>query len=385
MKTVLPVALVTFVLGCLAGAFYARRHVESPAAPVTATGGTAVAPDSADLEKRVADAEKKVAATENLLAKATQRNKELEARLEKGSSGGKAAKKALTPEEAAAKAEELKGKIKVLVEKKDGKALIKLMHELAALGEAGYAAAIEISGILSQDVEGEKGVLGISRNEFYMSFGGPMVPLMVWSMSHADDVPAGFRVGAAYALPWQRDADAGKIFLDSLKTEKNADVAKAMAENLEGLVRPEMASDLAALARANTGNPAVLMPLVQSLSGIGNEEAIGYLEQFARDENPVLKSEAEVALIAVHPPAAGLLITYTAPNSQAEVAGIRRGDVITTYNGVPVSNLDELRAEIGKTSGEELVTVMVNRKGEVVPLQIKGQKIGINGKAVAPK
>lgn len=383
MKVALPVALIAFALGLVAGMFFPRNREGGDSDRAGTPPATADA-STKDLADRAAAAEKKSADQDAELAKARGRIKELEAQLPKGD-GKVAKKKPKTPEEVAAYVEELRGRIPELVEKKDGKALIKLMHELASLGEQGYMSAIEISGILSQDVESGELKLGISQNEFYMAFGGPMVPVMVWGLGQGENVPAGFRIGAAYGLPWQRDVDAGKIFLEALKTEKNADVARALAENLSGIVKPEMASDLAAAAKANLENPAVLPSIIQSLGNISTDEAVGYLEEFARSDNESLRNEAELALIAVRPPAAGLLITYTAPNSQAETAGIRRGDIIVSYNGQAVKDLASLRDEIGRTGGDALVTVMVNRKGEMIPLTIKGSKIGINGKAVAPK
>ncbi|MBI2921322.1 MAG: PDZ domain-containing protein [Planctomycetes bacterium] len=129
----------------------------------------------------------------------------------------------------------------------------------------------------------------------------------------------------------------------------------------------------------------MLPSIIQSLGNISSDEAVKYLEEFARSDNESLRNEAELALIAVHPPAAGLLVTYTAPNSQAETAGMKRGDIIVSYNGQAVKDLEALREEMNRTGGDSLVTVMVNRKGEMIPLTIKGSKIGINGKAVAPK
>jgi hypothetical protein len=386
VKTLIPAALVSLAAGFGLGLFYERHHGKrSPeeAAPKPADGAPEAKPDSG-LEARAAAAETLAGEREAELKKAKARIRELEAK--DGPVGPAAAKKKPeSPEEIAAYLEEAKKRIEELVAKKDGKALVKLMHELAALGEPGYMLAIEISGIIAADVQGGSRELGLSQNEFYMAFGGPMTPLLVWGLQKGEEIPAGFRVGAAWSLPWQKDVDAGKLFLEVLKTEKNADVARAISQNLEGILKPEMAGDLAAAAKANSEDPAVLAAILGNLGAIGNDEAARYLDEFAASDNATLRTEAEIALLSIRPPAAGVLITYTAPNSQAEIAGLQRGDIITSYNGQPVTDMDALRDRIEETSGDQLVSVTVNRKGEIVTLQLKGSKVGIGGKGVAPK
>lgn len=384
MKLALPAALLAFALGTVAGVlFERRRHVEAPASAPASVEEKASAP-AAEADGRVAEAEKKAAEAQAELAKAKERISKLEAK--PAGKREKGEKPVLSPEEAKAKAEELRAKIPDLVAKKDGKALVKLMHELAELGEAGYLAAIEISGILSEDVEGGKNVLGLSRNEFYMAFSGPMLPVMVWGLQKGEEIPAGFRAGAAYALPWHPELEPGKLFLETLKTEKNADVARALADNLEGIAKEGMEGDLAALVPGYADNARILSSLMDSLVKIGSDEALASLDGFSRSANDAVRAEAEIALIAVKPPAEGILITLTVPNSQAENVGIKRGDIITGYNGQPVTDFDALREQMKSVPAGQVVTITVNRKGEIIPLQIKGgAKIGIDGKDVKPK
>lgn len=387
MKIALPIALVAFIVGCIAGVFVEKHRASGTAAAVVPgttapTEGTA-APETA---ARIDEAEKKAAAASAELAKANKRIAKLEQDLGKPVPKGVGEKVALTPEEAKAKLEELHARIPDLVAKKDGKALVKLMQDMAALGEVGYMAAIEVSGILSQDVEGGKNELGLSRNEFYMAFGGPMIPVQVWAMQKGDEIPAGFRAGAAWALPWHPEVEPGKLFLDTLKTEKNADVIAAIAQNLDNVAKAGMEGDLAALVPQFADNTRMLGSIIDSLVKIGSPDAISSIDALSRSANDAIRAEAEIGMIAIHPPEAGILITVTVPNSQAENVGIKRGDIITSYNGQVVGDFDSLREQMQKAAPGSVVTVTVNRKGEVIPLQIKaGAKIGIDGKDVKPK
>jgi hypothetical protein len=387
MKIALPVALVAFVVGCLAGMFVERHRAAG--ATVAAAPGTSQGPapsGASEADTRADEAEKKYAAAAADLAKAKEKIAKLEAKSGKTPPKETEPKVALTPEQAKARLEELRAQIPDLVAKKDGKALIKLMHDLAALGEVGYMAAIEVSGILAQDVEGGKNELGLSRNEFYMAFSGPMIPVQVWAFQKGDEIPAGFRAGAAWALPWHPEVEPGKLFLDALKTEKNADVLAAIAQNLDNVAKAGMEGDLAALVPQYADNSKMLGSLVDSLVKIGSPEALASVEELSRSTNDAIRAEAEIGMLAIRPPEQGILITLTVPNSQADNVGIKRGDIITSYNGTKVTDFDALREEMQKAAPGSVVTVTVNRKGEVIPLQIKaGAKIGIDGKDVKPK
>jgi len=383
MKVAIPVALLAFLLGAVAGILFERgRHEKAPVSPAQgpAVASSALTPEA---DKRVSDAEKQAADAKAELAGAKSKIAKLEANARAAIKGGK---KELTPEEAKARMEELKAQIPDLVAKKDGKALIKLMQELAELGEVGYMAAIEISGIISADVESGKNELGLSRNEFWMAFSGPMLPVMSWALKQGDAIPAGFRAGSAYALSYNPDMEPGKLFMELLKSEKSAEVLRAIAENMEGVSKAGMEKDLAALAPQYSDNPRMLTSMLDALVKIGSPDALASLEEFARGENEILSREAAIALIALRPPVEGIFVSLSVPNSQADNVGIKRGDIITSYDGKPVKDLEALQEQMDTIPAGTVVEVMLIRNGEMVPLQIKsGARIGINGKDVKPK
>jgi hypothetical protein len=383
MKAALPAALVAFILGSIAGVLFERRRHEPQAAPVPSTGGVIQPVIDADLRAAAAEQRATEAAAE--LAKA----KERIAKLEKSGTSKVASvdgKKELTPEEAKARLEVLRAQIPDIVAKKDGKALIKLMQEVAELGPIGYKTAIEISGIIAQDVEGGKNQLGLCRNEFWTAFDGPMLPVMAWGLTQGDEISAGFRAGSAYGLSYHPEMEPGKLFMELLKGEKSPEVLRAIAENMEGVSKAGMEKDIAALLPQYTENPRMLTSMLDALVKIGSPEALASLQEYSRSENEKLRQEAGIALIALRPPVEGIFVSLATPNSQADNVGIKRGDIITSYNGKPVKNLDELQELMDTIPAGTVVEVTLNRSGELVPLQIKsGARIGINGKDVKPQ
>ncbi|MBI2921323.1 MAG: PDZ domain-containing protein [Planctomycetes bacterium] len=125
--------------------------------------------------------------------------------------------------------------------------------------------------------------------------------------------------------------------------------------------------------------------LVDALVSLHSPESGAALRHLAGDSNPALRAAAELAIIEHSPPAAGVMITTTRPKSQAENVGLQKGDIIVSYDGKPVESLDKLRKSVQAKPDNQLVTVMVNRNGALVPVQITGNWIGIDGKFVKPQ
>ncbi|MDQ3802689.1 MAG: PDZ domain-containing protein [Acidobacteriota bacterium] len=59
----------------------------------------------------------------------------------------------------------------------------------------------------------------------------------------------------------------------------------------------------------------------------------------------------------------GALVNSVAPGSPAERAGLRRGDVITAFNGAPVADTNALRNAVAGTQPGTEVSLTVNRDG----------------------
>ena len=79
------------------------------------------------------------------------------------------------------------------------------------------------------------------------------------------------------------------------------------------------------------------------------------------------------------PPATGLLILRVEEGSQAAAKGMRAGDVLVSYDGVEVADLEALRASIGAAAGKAaLPCVLVRPSGERVELELAPGRIGVS-------
>jgi serine protease Do len=68
--------------------------------------------------------------------------------------------------------------------------------------------------------------------------------------------------------------------------------------------------------------------------------------------------------------ARGAIVTQVEPGSPAERAGIRRGDVITAYNGTPVGDSNSLRNQIARTTPGSEATVTLVRDNREQQLRV---------------
>lgn len=294
-------------------------------------------------------------------------------------------KAAMSPEEAAAKAAELRARIPLLVAQEDGKALLSLMKELAALGEPGYAGAMEIAEKLRKALEGKDQAWGLTSYAFDKAFGGAMVPVMQWAIGHPDGASEWFRLHSIDTLRWLPDVDSTAVFLDALASEKSVRVAQSMVDHLQGLGDASAIPGLEAAVHAQAGTPHILEDLMDELRDMKSPEAERELQVLAGDPNPAVSAEARLQLLAIHPPVAGVWISDIVPDGQAASVGLKRGDILVSYNGVDIATLGQLREELFKAPADSMVTVLVHRDGQLLPVQVKGrQKIGLDGKPVSP-
>ncbi|MCA8944663.1 MAG: PDZ domain-containing protein, partial [Planctomycetes bacterium] len=72
-------------------------------------------------------------------------------------------------------------------------------------------------------------------------------------------------------------------------------------------------------------------------------------------------------------------LTHVYPDTQASKAGMQVGDLVTEYNGVVITSWRQLGQEIRKTKATDDVTVLVDRGGSMLTMNIKGGTVGIEG------
>jgi len=64
-------------------------------------------------------------------------------------------------------------------------------------------------------------------------------------------------------------------------------------------------------------------------------------------------------------------VSSVEPGSAAERAGVKRGDVITSFNGRPVTDMNSLRNRVADTTPGATAKVVVNREGRERELAVK--------------
>ncbi len=68
---------------------------------------------------------------------------------------------------------------------------------------------------------------------------------------------------------------------------------------------------------------------------------------------------------------AGVLVSQVQPDSPADKAGLRAGDIIVSYNGERVSNMARLRLEVAQTHPGDAVEIAIFRDGKRRTLEVK--------------
>jgi len=277
----------------------------------------------------------------------------------------------------------LRAQTPLWLDRGDGEAAVAALRELAAIVPEGRQAAMELALLINADVNGE-GKLRLSDVQFYVGLGDPAVKtLMDWALVRPE-TPSGFRVMAAWSLPWtQPPSKTLEQFARALAGEPSSDVQEALVANLGRLKNPEADRLLGGILADADRDAGLRAQVAGALATTADEGLVRGLEIAAeKDEDPQVRDAARAALVARNPPASGYLVTGTLPDSQAAAAGLRAGDVLVSYNGQATRSLDALRDAAGEASGAETVAVVVVRDGEEVTLQMRPGKLGIFGRSV---
>ncbi len=186
-------------------------------------------------------------------------------------------------------------------------------------------------------------------------------------------------------MPWTDLEDVNDVFLRQLAVEQDATVARMMASALADRPDPANVAGLVAALEAQA-NAQVRLALARALAGLPGDDSARAHERIAASEtDPQVRSAAESGLKGRRAGVTGFLITYVAPNSQAEAVGIKEGDILVTYKGVAVTSMEALDAAKATVESEEIVPLALYRDGRTLEIAVKGGQIGINGQMVRPE
>ena len=106
-------------------------------------------------------------------------------------------------------------------------------------------------------------------------------------------------------------------------------------------------------------------------SGVGFAVPINSSKQVARTLISGGTVQHAYVGIRIEDVAGGAKVTTVNSGSPADKAGLKVGDVITRYDGKPVTSADELTAAVFDSTVGETVTVTVRRDGSTKSLQVK--------------
>jgi hypothetical protein len=265
------------------------------------------------------------------------------------------------------------------------------LWDMQKLGPLAYDTAIELWRLMAADFGiGENwgrgpGKLGMNRQEFVSLISS--FALIERGLTDPD-VALDFRINAIYGAPWWSSEDPEKraALVGNLLLGASGFEARAAVESLRDMNAPSTVRYLSDFLAQNTNDPAARTMAVRVLAAKNTDEGWAAVEKAAQsDSDPGVRQAAQESLGQRNPTAEGLLITFVGPDSQAALAGIKVGDILTHYNGVKVRTVQEVIAARDQAPAGQAVPVVVRRGSSDVTLTLGPGQIGINGVPVTPK
>jgi hypothetical protein len=377
MKTAAVLTGLAFALGALLGVM-ARR---AQAAPV------------ADASREAAPAAKAPSAA---LAAARARLAELQA----------ASPAAAPATPAPPTAAELRARFDKLVAARDGEGLLQLIKDCKAAGPQAYPLALEIGVLIEKDSRHGPKTLGLNYRYSDRLYWGGLYFAASWALSHAEGLSDEIMEYATWCTgrgAESKRADAVQALIAFVESAPAGDNRRQAAGFLYAAVK-DFAPEVEAFVRRHTDEPEMVDPLVSSLIWQGSAETDALIEELSRtprdekatialldlaghrasdrtvaliagyasDPRPAVQEEARFQLIRARPPVKGNLVEKCDPSGKAWAAGLRRGDIVTAWNGVEFSTQDELWKAQKPTTRDlnASFTVVVLRGGEKVTLTV---------------
>ncbi len=191
------------------------------------------------------------------------------------------------------------------------------------------------------------------------------------------------RLAALDALLGDRDPGTQALLTHALASERDPDILVRLARSGAS---PAARDALAAILDNRQYPAEARQRALEGLMGLDDPAAAGVLARVAADNsNPRLRDQAALHLARNSPAVAGILIEGISPDSQAQILGLRPGDILLNHNGQAYTVLDRLRDAVTRVPPHERVTATIYRAGQVFRTSLNGGLIGINGSYVSPR
>ena len=262
---------------------------------------------------------------------------------------------------------------------KKGGDLLAVLTDLSKVGRPGFPLAVRVVEAISRAIDAGA---AIDENAFRKLVASPtFTPLLEDALSDPRGYGVAFRRLAAGELV-ATAADAQALYAALLQHEPDPLVAKTMAVTLGQSHDPRNVGPLVA-AISSQPNRGVQLAIVGALAATPGDVATGALESLATSGPDASRDAAKSELLARKPPVSGLLVTYVAPRSAADLAGLAPGDILTAFNGSAFSTFDGLALLQGGVRSGAVVTLTLLRSGAVCQAFVRnGQQLGIDGRTV---
>ncbi len=272
---------------------------------------------------------------------------------------------------------EIEASIDSLVRAKDGKKLLALYSELSKYGREAWPLAAKLGAVFEKVSEDGGADLGLNGMDFYKGFvGADFAGLYADAILHPDSYDKEFRKVALWGLSMSDTSDpqVAAALVQELRSEKDV----SSLQMIVGLIAqnpPPGATDAIVDAITNQKNKQSRQVLVWSLTQLQGDDATRAITALsAAETDPGTKQQLDLALKVRAAPVAGYFVAYVQPQSDAEQAGLKPGDVITTLQGQPVKNWQQLQGATGQTEDDKPLALVVYRDGQTFNVQLSGGK-----------
>lgn len=296
----------------------------------------------------------------------------------------------LSPEEIQRRITLHKDAFELAFSTRDKKKTLEALREIQKLGPAAYDEAIAMWKKVADDFG--LNPLGQGPNALALNFQEYTSLISSYGMVQKGlsdpKTDASFRIAALYSVPWwtsESGSDRAKLVGDVLAGAKGYEAGVAI-EALRDIQDPSSVRYLTEYLSRNTDDGPARISAITALQQKNTPESWSAIEYTGKnDPDEKVRRHAQAALAARDVAVEGVLITWVGENSQGALAGIKVNDIMTHYNGTRVKTLEDINRAKQGVAPDQTVTVIVNRAGEEVSLQLGPGTIGINGQAVAPR